>query len=132
MSKGENKIVDMLNAAGLKFEREKTFKDLKHGIFRFDFCVFVDGARAIIEYNGEQHYQFVKKFYKTPNEWRKMQENDRRKISYCLANNIPIYVIPYWELDKIRTAADLFDERFLAKTRWKNDDDFRIFQQRAQ
>ena len=53
MSKGEDKIVDMLNAAGLKFEREKTFKDLKHGIFRFDFCVYVDGGRAIIEYNGE-------------------------------------------------------------------------------
>jgi hypothetical protein len=31
MSKGENKIVDMLNAAGLKFEREKKFSDLKHG-----------------------------------------------------------------------------------------------------
>lgn len=132
MSKGENKIVDMLNAAGLRYEREKTFKDLKHGIFRFDFCVYVDGGRAIIEYNGEQHYHFVKKFYKTPNEWRKMQENDRRKISYCLANNIPIYIIPYWEFDKLRTAKDLFDERFLATSRWKNDDDFRIFQQRVQ
>ena len=127
MSKGENKIVDMLNAAGLKFEREKTFKDLRHGIFRFDFCVLVPGGRALIEYNGEQHYHFVKKFYKTPNEWRKAQENDRRKISYCLANNIPIYVIPYWELDNIHTAADLFKKQFLATTRWKNDDDFRNF-----
>lgn len=127
MSKGENKIVDMLNAAGLRFEREKTFSDLKHGTFRFDFCIYVDGGRVIVEYNGEQHYHFVKRFYKTPNEWRKMQENDRRKISYCLANNIPIYVIPYWEIDKLRAAADLFDERFLATTRWKNDDDFRNF-----
>ena len=53
MSKGEDKIVDMLNAGGFRYEREKTFKDLKHGIFRFDFCVYVDGGRAIIEYNGE-------------------------------------------------------------------------------
>jgi hypothetical protein len=72
MSKGEDRIVDMLNAAGLKFEREKKFSDLKHGLFRYDFYVYVDSGRAIVEYNGEQHYQFVKKFYKTPNEWRKM------------------------------------------------------------
>jgi uncharacterized protein YfiM (DUF2279 family) len=53
MSKGENRIVDMLNAAGLRYEREKTFKDLKHGIFRFDFCVYIGGSPVIIEYNGE-------------------------------------------------------------------------------
>lgn len=132
MSKGENKIVDMLNAAGLKFEREKTFSDLKCGKFRYDFYVYVDGGRAIIEYNGEQHYLFVKKFYKTQNDWRKMQEHDRRKISYALANKIPIYIIPFWEIDKIRTAADLFKNEYLAESRWKNDDDFRKFQGRPQ
>lgn len=124
MSKGENKIVDLLNRANIKFEREKTFSDLKHGLFRFDFYLpYVDGGRAIIEFNGEQHYHYVPKFYKNPNEWRKMQEHDRRKISYCLANGIKIYLIPFWEIDKITTAAQLFDEKYLARTRWKNDDD---------
>ena len=123
MSKGENKIVDMLNAAGLKFEREKKFSDLKHGLFRYDFYVYVDGGRAIIEYNGEQHYLFVKKFYKTPNDWRKMQEHDRRKISYALANKIKIYIIPFWEIDKITTARQLFQDKFLARSRWKNDEE---------
>ena len=132
MSKGEDKIVDMLNAAGLTFEREKTFSDLKCGKFRYDFYVYVDGGRAIVEYNGEQHYQFVKKFYKTQNEWRKMQEHDRRKISYALANDIPIYIIPFWEIDKISTAAELFQNKFRATSRWKNDDDFRIFSYRPQ
>ena len=123
MSKGENKIVDMLQAAGLKFEREKTFSDLKNGKFRYDFYVYVDCGRAIVEYNGEQHYHYVKKFYKTPVEWRKMQEHDRRKISYALANNIPIYIIPFWELQNLGTAADLFQEKFKATTRWKNDEE---------
>jgi hypothetical protein len=123
MSKGENKIVDMLNAAGLKFEREKKFSDLKHGLFRYDFYVYVPGGRAIVEYNGEQHYHYVKKFYKTPVEWRKAQEHDRRKISYALANNIPIYIIPFWEIDKISTAAELFQDKFRATSRWKNDDE---------
>ena len=53
-----------------------------------------------------------------------MQEHDRRKISYALANDIKIYIIPYWELEKIATARQLFQDKYLARTRWKNDEDF--------
>lgn len=124
MSKGEDKIVDMLNRAGIRFVREKTFSDLKHGLFRFDFYIKdAVGAECIIEYNGEQHYHFVGKFFKTRRDWLKTKEHDRRKISYCLANGIKIYVIPFWELPKITYAQDLFQEKYRAKTRWKNDED---------
>lgn len=65
MSKGENKIIDLLNGARIRFEREKTFSDLKHGKFRYDFYIKnAHGADCIIEFNGEQHYYFVGKFYK--------------------------------------------------------------------
>lgn len=129
MSKCEDKIVDLLNKEKIKFVREKTFHDLKHGLFRYDFYLpYVDGGPAIIEYNGEQHYYLVKKFYKSSQDLKKTQEHDRRKISYCLANDIPIYIIPYWALPEISNAAELFDEKFLARDRWKNDDDYEKFQ----
>ena len=124
MSKGEDKIVDLLNQAKIKFQREKSFSDLKHGLFRYDFYIpNLDGGPAIIEFNGEQHYHYVAHFYRTPREWRKMQEHDRRKISYALANKIKIYIIPFWEIDKITTARQLFQEKYLARTRWKNDEE---------
>lgn len=126
MSKGEDKIVDLLNASGIAFIREKSFSDLKHGLFRYDFYIpHINGGPAIIEFNGEQHYHFVKHFYRTAREWRKMQEHDRRKISYALANNIPIYLIPFWEIDKISTARQLFHEQYRARNRWKNDDELK-------
>lgn len=50
-----------------------------------------------------------------------MQEHDRRKISYALANKIKIYIIPFWEIDKITSADQLFQEKYLARSRWKND-----------
>jgi D-alanine-D-alanine ligase-like ATP-grasp enzyme len=54
MSKGEDKIVDLLNKEKIKYIREKTFSDLKHGLFRYDFYLpDVDGGRVIIEFNGE-------------------------------------------------------------------------------
>jgi hypothetical protein len=66
MSKGEDRIVDLLKKEKITFVREKSFHDLKHGLFRYDFYLpYLDGGPAIIEYNGEQHYEFVKKFYKT-------------------------------------------------------------------
>ena len=54
MSSYENKIIDILKKDKIKFYREKTFSDLKHGLFRFDFYIFdLYGAPTIIEVDGE-------------------------------------------------------------------------------
>ena len=126
MSKGEEKIVDLLNSKGIYFEREKTFEDLRGGKYRFDF--YIPSRRCLIEYQGEQHYQLIPRYFKNRLEFHKAQERDRRKISYCLANKIYIYCIPYWEIGKIGRAEDLFQNKFLAKTKWKNDEDWKRHQ----
>lgn len=132
MSKGENKIIDLLNQARIYFEREKTFSDLKHGKFRFDFYIKnVHGADCIIEFNGEQHYKYVGKFYKNKIEWRQAMGRDMRKISYCLAHNIPLYIIPYWEIDNIKCASDLFQPKYLARDRYKNYTDYETYNARV-
>lgn len=127
-SKGEEKIIGLLKKSHYKFEREKRFGDLKRGLYRFDF--YVQGGRptpCVIEFNGAQHYVQLTHFQATAREFKAQQERDRRKISYCLAHNIPIYIIPYWEIDNIHTAADLFKEKYRAKDRWKNDRDWKKF-----
>ena len=128
MSKGENKIIDLLNAARVKYEREKTFSDLKGGKFRFDFYIKnVHGRDCIVEFNGEQHYYYVGKFYKNQVEWRQAQGRDMRKISYCLANNIPLYIIPYWEIHNIWRIDDLFQPKYRATDRYKNFTDYETY-----
>ena len=127
-SKGEEKIIGLLKKSHYRFEREKRFGDLKRGLYRFDFYVL--GGRptpCVIEFNGAQHYVQLTHFQTTAREFKAQQERDRRKISYCLAHNIPIYIIPYWEIDNIHTAADLFKEKYRAKDRWKNDRDWKKF-----
>ena len=124
MSKGEDKIVDLLKSAAIRFEREKSFSDLKHGLFRYDFYIpNFNGGPVIIEFNGEQHYHYIKHFFRTPRDWRKAQEHDRRKISYALANGIKLYIIPFWEIDEITSWQQLFQKKFLATSRWKNDEE---------
>lgn len=118
MSKYEESVIKILKQGQISFIREKTFSDLKHGMFRFDFYIYnLNGAPAIIEVDGEQHF---KPIYGRQS-FLKGQEHDRRKNSYCLANNIPLYRIPYWEIKNLKTSADIFSTKFLVKTRWHND-----------
>lgn len=126
MSIGEGRIINILNHAGIRFETEKTFGDLKHGLYRFDFYLpSYNGGPVVAEYNGQQHYEQIKKFHKTRKEFTAAQERDRRKISYCLANGITIYCIPYWDGESIKTIDDIFKPEYIAHNRWKNDEDWR-------
>ena len=42
MSKGEDKIIQILQREKINFEREKSFKDLKNGSFKFDFSSLIN------------------------------------------------------------------------------------------
>lgn len=118
MSSYEDKVISLLKKEKIKFTREKTFSDLKHGLFRFDLYIAdLNGAPVIIEIDGEQHF---KPIYGRM-AFLKGQEHDRRKNSYCLANNISLYRIPYWEIKNLESVNDILKEKFLVKTRWHND-----------
>ena len=132
MSNYEEKILTMLRAARIRFEREKSFSDLRGGKFRYDFFIENYGGRkVIVEVQGEQHYEWVKHFHRSRIDFTHAQENDRRKISYALAKGYCIYVIPYWEIGTLRAANDIFQERYRAKDRWKNDDDWRAHKKQS-
>lgn len=124
---GENRIESILNRARIKYIKEKKFQDLKHGLYRYDFYIPNYCGRAIIiEYNGEQHYHYIKHFHKTRRDWERAKSHDRQKISYALANNIEIYEVPYWELGNLVAIDDVLCERFRAFSRWKNDEDAKL------
>lgn len=66
-SRGEIKIEEILQEAGLNFKEEYIFPDLKSSngrALRFDFVVFDDDGIIdfIIEYQGKQHYEASSKF----------------------------------------------------------------------
>jgi hypothetical protein len=128
MSSLEQKVYDLLHKGHIFFEREKVFKDCYNGLYRYDF--YLPDLNTLIECNGSQHYTFTKKFYKNKSEFLKAQERDRRKVSYALAHSMKIYCIPYWEMDNISSVEDLFNDKFLAKSKFHNDDAFRAQQNR--
>ena len=119
MSYLEKKIQRLLCADGIIFEQEKLIQDLRNGFFRFDF--YIPLMNTAIEINGEQHYHRIKFFHKSEADFSKAQERDRQKIGYCLAHNIKLYCIPYWEIDHLLCAQDIFNDNFLVKSKFHND-----------
>ena len=104
-SRGEIKIEEILQSAGLSFKEEYIFDDListSGKPLRFDFAVFDDNGDLdfLIEYQGIQHYEAKSKFGGYAG-LRKQQYNDMQKRIYCKKNNIILIAIPYTDEGRI-------------------------------
>lgn len=101
-SRGEIKICDILDAAGLHYQEEYSFPDLVSSSgrpLRFDFCVFDDDGEIdfFIEYQGSQHYEAKPKFGGAKGLYQQ-QFNDRMKQEYCRKHGYTLVCVPYWDL----------------------------------
>ena len=91
-SKGEYQIEQLLKEHNISYIREYSFEDLVDDLpLRFDFAIFKnDKLDALIEFQGEQHYNQSNGFY---NET--IIEHDKMKVEYCKKNNIRLIIINY-------------------------------------
>lgn len=125
MSSYETAILRILQREGFAVEREKSFKDLKHGLYRFDFYLPTRGV--VIEVDGEYHFKPIR----GRQALLKQQEHDRRKNSYCLAHQIPLYRIPYWDLASIKHSSEIFSEKYRVSDAWWNDNLWREYRKKV-
>ena len=104
-SRGEIKIEEILQMAGLVFKEEYSFPNLVSSSghpLRFDFAVFSDDGdlEFLIEYQGIQHFEPKSKFGGIEG-LRKQQYNDMVKREYCKKHGIKLLVIPYWDEGRV-------------------------------
>lgn len=100
-SRGEIKICDILDMAGLQYVEEYSFPDLVSSSgrpLRFDFAVLDDNGDIdfLIEYQGIQHYEAKSKFGGAQGLYRQ-KFNDTQKRLYCQEHGITLVAIPYWD-----------------------------------
>ena len=98
-SRGEIKIHEILEEAGLNFKEEYSFPGLASPNgkpLRFDFVVFADDGTIdfIIEYQGRQHYEASPKFGGKRGLYQQ-QFNDNKKRRFCALQQINLIEIPY-------------------------------------
>ena len=100
-SRGEIKIEEILEKAGLNFIEEYTFPDLISSSgksLRFDFAVMDDEGNLdfLIEYQGIQHYT-SKSCFGGAQGLARQRYNDAQKRKYCLEHGYKLIEIPYWD-----------------------------------
>ena len=100
-SRGEIKIHEILEEAGLNFKEEYSFPNLNSPNgrpLRFDFVIFDDDGQIdfIIEYQGKQHYEASPKFGGKRGLYQQ-QYNDNKKRRFCALHDFKLIEIPYTE-----------------------------------
>ena len=98
ISRGEQKIIDILEQFNVSYIRE--YKPVNLGHKRFDFAILNNNNEVIrlIEFDGEQHY---KESNWEREKLNRTQESDKIKNDYALSLSIPLVRIPYWELENL-------------------------------
>lgn len=85
-SKGENKIMKILNENKIEFIHQYKYKDCRNiNILSFDF--YLPKYNCCIEYDGRFHFESVD-YFGGDEKLKYTQKNDNIKNSYCEYNNI--------------------------------------------
>lgn len=100
-SNGEIKIQQILKENNISFQEQYCFSDLKgknNMNLRYDFAILDEFGRPVrlIEFDGEQHYNPLSKFYS-----ERGIELDNIKNNYARQHNYPLIRIPYTELHNL-------------------------------
>lgn len=99
-SKGEQKIIMILDSKGTYYERQKMFSDCrspKGRMLRFDF--FIPDKNVLVEYDGPQHYGHLRigKYTLKKQEFEVLKIHDKIKDDYTQTKGIMLVRIPHWE-----------------------------------
>ena len=98
ISKGENKIKQILEQNKIKYVQQKTFSTCKAiNVLRFDFYI---NNQYLIEFDGIQHFKPTT-FGGEKDKYETNKKYDAIKNQWCKENNIPLIRIPYTHLNKL-------------------------------
>lgn len=96
---GEREIRKFLRDNMIPFLPQYTVAELPSR--RYDFYFEYDGLRYLVEYDGEQHFRYIRKFHHKTSKFKESQIVDRIKTSVALQTGYRVIRIDYNERDNI-------------------------------
>jgi very-short-patch-repair endonuclease len=92
-SKGELLVSNILTELNIKFDRQKSFTNLKYKyLLYFDF--YLPDYNICIEYDGEQHFRSIE-YWGGDKQFEIIKLRDNLKSEYCKDNNINLLRLKY-------------------------------------
>lgn len=102
LSVGEELIAHYLQDKKIYYTQQYSFPS---SLYRYDFALLNDdnSLKALIEFNGIQHYQYEPNTHgwNTEENYNQTVIRDKAKIELAKQYNIPLYIIPYWDIDNL-------------------------------
>lgn len=98
-SYGEANIKTFLDSNSVNYVTQYTFDDCRDKQpLPFDFAIIDDklNVLGLVEYQGRQHYKPYEKFGGNE-KFINQVYHDGIKVGYCMAKNIPLLTIPYYQ-----------------------------------
>ncbi len=102
--KGPRRIKEYLDAYEVTYLTEFRFNDCVYkSTLPFDFAILdsTNQIQCLIEYDGEQHFEFIKHWHGDEEGFELQKLRDSIKTKYCKEHNIKLIRIPYTEYDNI-------------------------------
>lgn len=106
-SKGERYVAKWLDKNRVSYKEQFRFDDCRNELpLPFDFAIKVNGKKALIEFDGAQHFEGQSGLW-GQNNFKDITRNDRIKNNYCNERGIPLLRIPYWWIRNDRADREL-------------------------
>lgn len=96
-SKGESKVINLLNDLNISFKQQYSYEDCrnKDGSRKLYFDFYLDDYNCCLEYDGEQHFFANGRTWNTEEHCEQVKKRDEIKNNYCLEHHIPLIRIAY-------------------------------------
>lgn len=98
---GERKISSFLTKNNILFIPQMYFSNWDIGIHYFDF--YIPSFNLVLEFHGEQHYQFNSFFHKDEKEFEYRKKKDKIKKDNAIKNNFNYISISYKLIDSLES-----------------------------
>ena len=98
-SRGELKVIQVLQKLNIDFITQKEFNDCKNILpLKFDF--YLPKYKIALEYQGKQHYESIQ-YFGGEERFQKQIKTDSLKEEWCKNNNIKLIKILYTDYKDI-------------------------------
>lgn len=97
---GERNIRAILKEFNIPFTQQYQIQMIPTRMY--DFYFEYQGRKFLIEFDGEQHFSFVRKYHKTKAKFNESQVIDRVKTYAAWNSNITIIRIDYTQINNIK------------------------------
>jgi hypothetical protein len=98
-SNGERETGEMLKILGIKYERQFRLKCTRRK--SYDYYFSINNSEFLLEYDGKQHFQFIKHFHRTEDNFEIQQNVDRLKTYAAINMGYNMIRIDYKSRDRI-------------------------------